>query len=146
MILGAEFLSVLLLVVYVGAVAVLFLFVVMMLNLRIIVSYTTFYNYLPMGMVLSFNSVIIFLWSYIYNIAIAGVENLFMMTLWQITFSTLSNVELHGFIIYNMYPFLPNVLGLILLPSMLGAIVLTDAMDIRTLVSNIPKGPGFLTL
>lgn len=45
-----------------------------------------------------------------------------------------------------MYPFLPNVLGLILLPSMLGAIVLTDAMDIRTLVSNIPKGPGFLTL
>lgn len=61
MILGAEFLSVLLLVVYVGAVAVLFLFVVMMLNLRIIVSYTTFYNYLPMGMVLSFNSVIIFL-------------------------------------------------------------------------------------
>lgn len=48
-ILGAEFLAVLVIIIYVGAISILFLFVVMMLNLRIMELYSTFYNYLPIG-------------------------------------------------------------------------------------------------
>ena len=50
LLLGAEFLFVLFLIVYVGAVAILFLFVIMLLNLRVIESYNTFYNYMPIGL------------------------------------------------------------------------------------------------
>src|SRR3546814_8349772 len=48
-ILGAEFLAVLVIIIYVGAISILFLFVVMMLNLRIMELYSNFYNYLPIG-------------------------------------------------------------------------------------------------
>lgn len=50
LLLGAEFLFVLLVVVYVGAVAILFLFVIMLLNLRVVEDYNNFYNYLPIGL------------------------------------------------------------------------------------------------
>tara|TARA_B100000749_G_scaffold280523_1_gene277092 strand:- start:104 stop:472 length:369 start_codon:yes stop_codon:yes gene_type:complete len=46
---GAEFIALLLLVIYVGAISILFLFVIMMLNLRIVELYNTFLNYLPVG-------------------------------------------------------------------------------------------------
>ena len=50
LLLGAEFLFVLFLIVYVGAVAILFLFVIMLLNLRVVENYNTFYNYMPIGL------------------------------------------------------------------------------------------------
>jgi NADH-quinone oxidoreductase subunit J len=50
LLLGAEFLFVLFLIVYVGAVAILFLFVIMLLNLRVVESYNTLYNYMPIGL------------------------------------------------------------------------------------------------
>jgi len=49
LIFGAEFLAILVIIIYVGAISILFLFVVMMLNLRIMELYSTFYNYLPIG-------------------------------------------------------------------------------------------------
>lgn len=54
LLLGAEFLFVLFLIVYVGAVAILFLFVIMLLNLRVVESYNTFYNYMPIGLFVGF--------------------------------------------------------------------------------------------
>jgi NADH-quinone oxidoreductase subunit J len=54
LILGAEFLAILLLIVYVGAVSILFIFVVMMLNLRVTEVYNTLMNYLPIGSFIGF--------------------------------------------------------------------------------------------
>jgi NADH-quinone oxidoreductase subunit J len=48
--LGGEFLFILFLVVYVGAIAILFLFVIMLLNLRVVENYNMFYNYMPIGL------------------------------------------------------------------------------------------------
>jgi NADH-quinone oxidoreductase subunit J len=48
--LGSEFLFILFLVVYVGAIAILFLFVIMLLNLRVVENYNMFYNYMPIGL------------------------------------------------------------------------------------------------
>ena len=54
MILGAEFLSLLIFIVYIGAIAVMFLFVIMMLNLRIVEVYNSFLFYFPIGFFLGF--------------------------------------------------------------------------------------------
>jgi NADH-quinone oxidoreductase subunit J len=54
LLLGAEFLFVLFLIVYVGAVAILFLFVIMLLNLRVVEGYNSFYNYMPIGLFVGF--------------------------------------------------------------------------------------------
>ena len=53
-ILGAEFLGILLLIVYVGAISILFLFVVMMLNIRLLEIYIDFIRYLPIGSFICF--------------------------------------------------------------------------------------------
>jgi NADH-quinone oxidoreductase subunit J len=52
MLLGAEFLAILLIIVYVGAISILFLFVVMMLNLRVVELHSTFYNYFPISILI----------------------------------------------------------------------------------------------
>lgn len=54
LIVGAEFLAIILLIVYVGAISILFLFVVMLLNLRVVELHNTFLNYLPIGSFVGF--------------------------------------------------------------------------------------------
>ena len=54
LLLGAEFFGILILIVYVGAVSILFLFVIMMLNLRIVEVYQNIVNYSPIGSVIGF--------------------------------------------------------------------------------------------
>jgi len=54
LILGAEFLSIILIIIYVGAVVILFIFVIMMLNVRIVEVYNTIINYIPIGIFLGF--------------------------------------------------------------------------------------------
>lgn len=51
---GAEFLAIILLIVYVGAISILFVFVVMLLNLRVVELYSTFLHYLPIGAFVGF--------------------------------------------------------------------------------------------
>jgi len=51
---GAEFLALFLLIIYVGAISVLFLFVIMMLNLRLVETYNTVWNYIPIGAFIGF--------------------------------------------------------------------------------------------
>lgn len=52
LLIGAEFLSVLLIIIYIGAISILFLFVIMMLNLRIVEVYSSLVNYFPIGCLL----------------------------------------------------------------------------------------------
>jgi NADH:ubiquinone oxidoreductase subunit 6 (subunit J) len=54
LIIGAEFLALTLIIVYVGAISILFLFIVMMLNLRIVEVYDTFITYVPIGCFIGF--------------------------------------------------------------------------------------------
>ena len=113
---GAEFLGMIMLIVYVGAVAVLFLFVVMMLNVAIPVINREFSKYFSIG---GFIATVIFL------------ELLVIIGGWQykenltITSSTVSNTEMLGNILYTDNIHLFQVAGMILLVSMIGAIVLT---------------------
>ena len=119
--LGAEFLAMILVVVYVGAVAVLFLFVVMMLDIDFAELRQGFLNYLPVGGVIGFMIVIeliLVLGANSYGEmpqSLSGVPSL----------GEVSNTEALGHLLYTKYVYLFQAAGMVLLVAMIGAIVLT---------------------
>jgi len=123
LLLGAEFLAMILVVVYVGAVAVLFLFVVMMLDVDFAELRQGFLQYLPVGALVG----VVFM-----------VELLLVVGSWKIgpgvpktitapivPVETLTNTEALGLVLYTRYVYFFQAAGLILLIAMIGAIVLT---------------------
>jgi NADH-quinone oxidoreductase subunit J len=118
---GAEFLAMVLVIVYVGAVAVLFLFVVMMLDVDFAELRGGFQRYLPVGatvgvVLLLELAVVLGGWEFA-----PDAVHLRMSP----TPTGMSNTEALGRILYTDYVFLFQVAGLILLVAMIGAIVLT---------------------
>jgi len=120
--LGAEFLAMILVVVYVGAVAVLFLFVVMMLDINFIKLREGFLQYLPFGALLGIVLVvelgILYLTDTLPNInsSISSLEP---------SINELENTKMIGQILYTKYFFLFQICGIILLVAMIGSITLT---------------------
>src|ERR1700727_2044719 len=118
---GAEFLAMILVIVYVGALAVLFLFVVMMLDIDFAELRGGFQRYLPVGATVG---------------AVLFIELAIVLGGWKLAPSAvqlrmspvpsgMSNTEALGRILYTDYIFLFQTAGLILLVAMIGAIVLT---------------------
>ncbi len=122
---GAEFLGMIMLIVYVGAVAVLFLFVVMMLNVaqqknQWFIS-TTSSKHIPVGIIIStliFFELIIVIGGWKYKPDLFNSNNL------DIT-SEVSNTHSLGQVLYTDYIHVFQISGMILLIAMIGAIVLT---------------------
>ena len=113
---GAEFIAMLLVVVYVGAVAVLFLFVVMMLDINFAEMRAGFQKYLPLGLIVG--GILVFeLVATIYGDAFKGASLPAM--------PEISNTRALGNVLYTKYMYLFQVAGLILLVAMIGAISLT---------------------
>ena len=113
---GAEFLAMLLVVVYVGAVAVLFLFVVMMLDINFADMRAGFQKYLPLGLIVG--GILVF------ELVLAMYGDAFGGKTTPIT-SEIANTTRLGGVLYTKYAFLFQVAGLILLVAMIGAISLT---------------------
>ena len=120
---GAEFLAMILVIVYVGAVAVLFLFVVMMLDIDLAEMRQGFLNYLPIGALVGL---------------VLFVELVIVAGLWQYEpamatglgqpappLDVRSNTAAIGDVLYTRYALLFQAAGIILLIAMIGAIVLT---------------------
>lgn len=118
---GAEFLALLLVIVYVGAVAVLFLFVVMMLDIDFIELREGFLQYLPIGALVG----LILLTELIMVLGGSSFmpENKSPMP--QATPEGMTNAEALGRVLYTDYIFFFQTAGAILLVAMVGAIVLT---------------------
>ena len=122
---GAEFLGMIMLIVYVGAVAVLFLFVVMMLNVaqqknQWFAGQTTS-KHIPVGLIIStviFVEIIIVIGGWKYKPEIFDINN-------SIAQSSISNTHSLGQILYTDYIHVFQISGMILLVAMVGAIVLT---------------------
>ncbi|MBB5221822.1 NADH-quinone oxidoreductase subunit J [Amaricoccus macauensis] len=121
--LGAEFVAMLMLIVYVGAVAVLFLFVVMMLDVDFAVLRAGMAKLLPVGLLIA---------------VVLLVQLGFVFGGWEVSDQALSlrqavtpapveidNTTALGMLIYTKYVFLFQAAGLVLLVAMVGAIVLT---------------------
>jgi len=132
---GAEFLAMILIVVYVGAVAVLFLFVVMMLDVDFAELKQGALQYLPIGMLIG---------------GIFLAELLFVVGAWMIgpdipqaitapIPTTMSNTEAIGLVLYTQYVYFFQAAGMILLVAMVGAIVLTLRHKERVHRQNISE-------
>tara|TARA_R110002167_G_scaffold207963_1_gene412020 strand:- start:656 stop:1273 length:618 start_codon:yes stop_codon:yes gene_type:complete len=121
---GAEFLAMILVVVYVGAVAVLFLFVVMMLDINFVQLREGFLNYLPigaiMGLILVVELVLVLGTRTIGPVAEGVAGSMPIPAL-----SERSNTAAIGDVLYTDYIYLFQTAGMILLVAMIGAIVLT---------------------
>lgn len=118
---GAEFLAMILIIVYVGAVAVLFMFVVMMLDVDFAELREGMQRYAPAGALVGFVlfvelAMVVGRWTTSPGAAAARMS---------ITPSNITNTQALGSLIYTKYLFLFQVSGVILLVSMIGAIVLT---------------------
>ncbi len=121
--LGAEFVAMLLIIVYVGAVAVLFLFVVMMLDVDVTALRQGLTDYLPLGGLIGL-VLLVELGLVIGHWAIAGSAPEARAAAAPAP-AEIGNVEALGRILYDDYIYLFQAAGLILLVAMVGAIVLT---------------------
>ncbi|SFG32085.1 NADH dehydrogenase subunit J [Novosphingobium sp. CF614] len=128
---GAEFIAMLLVIVYVGAVAVLFLFVVMMLDIDFAELRAGFVRYFPFGALVA----IVLLAEIVLGIGAyrAGALRLGTPDGTAATPAGASNIEAIGALLYTRYLFLFEAAGVVLLVAMIGAIVLTHRQrtDVR---------------
>ena len=116
-ILGAEFLAMMLVIVYVGAVAVLFLFVVMMLNINFSKIKEGFQKYFPIGSLIGF---ILFI-----EIILMVFSGDLLVNKNNELNNNIPNTHKIGSLLYTEYIYVFQLSGLILLVAMVGAIVLT---------------------
>lgn len=142
--LGAEFVAMILVVVYVGAVAVLFLFVVMMLDINITVVREGFLRYMPVGLLVG-------------GLLLAELITVFAG--WMMSDraeglraaptpdpTVINNTEAIGLILYTDYVYLFQAAGVILLVAMIGSIVLThrtrDGVRKQVIADQNARGPN----
>ncbi|WP_282092221.1 NADH-quinone oxidoreductase subunit J [Epibacterium ulvae] len=119
--LGAEFVAMLLVIVYVGAVAVLFLFVVMMLDVDFAELKAEMAKYMPLALLIGLVILMQFVMAFGVWETAHGAADL----LAQPVSDDRHNTEALGLIIYDQYFLLFQLAGLVLLVAMIGAIVLT---------------------
>jgi len=119
---NAEFLAMVVLIVYIGAVAVLFLFVIMMLDINITKLRKTFLNYLPTGLIVGF--VILLELIYVVNQSKLNFSQKISSEN-NVTEQIMNNTVSIGNVLYTDYFLLFQISGIILLVAMIGAIFLT---------------------
>lgn len=123
LLLGAEFIAMILIIVYVGAVAVLFLFVVMMLDVDFAELREGFLQYLPIGALVGFVflvELVLVVGTWVVGPGIASAIKAPIPNAAQVT-----NTEAIGRVLYTTYVHYFQIAGLVLLVAMIGAIVLT---------------------
>ncbi|WP_121061755.1 NADH-quinone oxidoreductase subunit J [Chachezhania antarctica] len=119
--LGAEFVAMLMIIVYVGAVMVLFLFVVMMLDVDFAELKAEMAKYMPLALVIALVLLMQFFLAFGAWDANAAAEGLRQ----NVTPTDIPNTNALGMLLYDKYFLLFQLAGLILLVAMIGAIVLT---------------------
>jgi NADH-quinone oxidoreductase subunit J len=134
---GAEFIAMLLVIVYVGAVAVLFLFVVMMLDIDFSTLRAGFIKNVPLGILLA---VVLFVELFVGLIARgAGHITLGKADGSAAPLAHVSNIEAIGALLYSRYLFVFEASGVVLLVAMIGAIVLTHRQRSDTRGQNVSR-------
>ena len=118
---GAEFLGMMLIVVYVGAVAVLFLFVIMMLDVDFVELREGFMQYLPIGLVIGG----IFMFELLLVVGGWVINPTVTKQITAAIPTNVSNTEALGLVLYTKYIHYFQLSGMVLLVAMIGAIVLT---------------------
>ena len=132
---GAEFIAMLLVIVYVGAVAVLFLFVVMMLDIDFAEMRTGFVKYLPLGLAIS----VALLAEMVIAVGAWRTGAIQLARRAAPIETAVPNIEAIGNLLYTRYLFIFEGAGLVLLVAMIGAIVLTHRQRGGVKAQSIPR-------
>jgi NADH-quinone oxidoreductase subunit J len=142
--LGAEFLAMILVVVYVGAVAVLFLFVVMMLDVDFVELRQGFLDYLPVGalvglVVLGELLLVLGSWAFAPDAATGAAVPIAPP-------ARVSNTQAIGQVLYTRYVYFFQAAGMVLLVAMVGAIVLTlrhkTGVKRQSIAAQVARSPA----
>ncbi len=140
--LGAEFVAMLLIIVYVGAVAVLFLFVVMMLDVDFAALKGELARYMPLGLLVGVVMIMQLAAGFAAWQAAEGATELRAVPLAE----GVTNAEAIGLVMYDKYLYLFQTSGLILLVAMVGAILLTlrHRKDVKrqSVISQMHRDPA----
>ena len=139
---GAEFLGMVLIFVYVGAVATLFLFVIMMLDVDFTELRSGFLEYLPIGLVIGgifLAELLLVGGGWVIN---AGVAKSITAAIPD----NVSNTEALGLVLYTRYIYYFQIAGMVLLVAMIGAIVLTlrhkPNVKRQSIVAQVTRDPA----
>ncbi len=140
LLMGAEFLGMILIVVYVGAVAVLFLFVVMLLDVDFAALKQGFVRYLPIG------AVIALLVAFELGYVAVGWTRSPAAAAAAAPSGTLANTTALGRVLYTQYFYFFQAAGMILLTAMVGAIVLTlrhkEGLRRQNIAAQVARTPA----
>ena len=127
-----EFLAIMFIIIYVGAIGILFLFVVMMLNVKVTELNDSFIRYLPIGgiigLIFLFEVFLVIDNDLVPMIQLSTIENLidpYYFKIWSTQVDNVTNIVSLGTVIYTYHYYNFLVASLILLVAMIGAIVLT---------------------
>jgi NADH-quinone oxidoreductase subunit J len=125
----SEFLAIVFIIVYIGAIAVLFLFVVMMLNIKILELRTSYISYLPFGFLITLFVMFEFFFLDFVPVSFDSYSAYYVS--WLDYFSIGSNsVSIIGYFLYTYYVLCFLVVAFILFLATIGAILLTFIMDL----------------
>lgn len=125
-ILQLEFLPLSLIIVYVGAIAILFLFVVMMLDIKVTSSSNNFFKYLPITSVIGGGVFFVVFFRLKTDFVFPGYPEMpFHAVSWFYSIDKMPNIEAIGQVLYTHYFILFLISGIILLVAMIGAVSLT---------------------
>lgn len=146
-----EFISIMLIIIYVGAITVLFLFIVMMLDINLLINKKINFGYIPIILLISiiffaetFITLSKIFTSYHHNMDSWFVKNhnYFTYKEQQIQFDIITNIETIGQVLYTHFFFFFILAGLILLIALIGAVTLTkknkknNTIDLYTQLSR----------
>jgi NADH-quinone oxidoreductase subunit J len=135
LLLGAEFIAMLLIIVYVGAVAVLFLFVVMMLNIDFAELRSGLSRYLPIGTLIA----LVLLAEIVFAVGAWNAGAIGASARTAPTPAGVPNIQAMGTLLYTQYLYVFEGAGLVLLVAMIGAIVLTHRARTGVRGQNIAR-------
>lgn len=122
LLLGVEFLAIIFWIVYVGAIAILFIFVIKLINIKMVELVDNTTRYLPIGLIIGIVLLGEFNWFYnSYILAYNNIDTLYSYS----NILHYTNIELLGMILYTEYSMYLIIASMILLVAMLGAILLT---------------------
>lgn len=125
---GVEFLSLIFIIIYVGAIAVLFLFVIMMLNVKIIELTEMMFKYVPLSALMGFIFIFeayIMVFNDMSTFSLFNLRDEVVLINWIFHLNDMTNIKVLGQLIYTYNFFSFMLSGLILLLAMIGSIVLT---------------------
>lgn len=147
MLLGSEFLSILLIIIYVGAIAVLFLFVIMMLNTRFVEVYNIWVVYLSVicFILLMFIFEIFIIFYFNLNTIFVYLSNFELKYyVWVFYYNNFLDIKLLGNLLINYYNYFILIAGIILLLALIGSVLLTYNKINKVNNFNITKSIKYL--